>query len=266
MIGRILAGTGRSLLDSFDGAGATLLLLVRSLPWLRLAPLRYREIASLAFVYGVKSLPVVLIVAAFTGMIVSLQTGIALSQYGQQELMGNIVAIAMCREMGPFITALILTATAGSSIAAELGTMKVSEEIDALEVMSIRTEKFLVMPRLVALVLICPTLTLLTMILGTVGAAVVAHAQLDVAYRIFFDNALEALRTPGWYFGLPKDVYTGLTKSVVFGASIAVVSCANGLEARGGALGVGRAARNAVIVSFLLILILGYVMTWIFYR
>jgi phospholipid/cholesterol/gamma-HCH transport system permease protein len=266
MISRAILATGSFVLAAATRTGHTLLLLLRSLPWLRLAPKRHREIASLSFTYGVRSLPVVIVVAAFTGMIVSLQTGIALSQYGQQQIMGNIVAIAMCREMGPFITGLILTATAGSSIAAEIGTMKVSEEIDALEVMSIPAEKFLVMPRVLALLLVCPALTLLTMILGTVGASVVAAQQLGVDYRIFFDNATEALRTPNWYFGLPKDVYTGLLKSAVFGVSIAAVACANGLRASGGALGVGRAARSAVIVSFLLILVFGYFMTWLFYR
>jgi len=266
MILRIVEGTGRLLVRRAERTGSTIALLVRSVPWIRLAPWRHREISSLAFTYGVRSLPVVIVVAAFTGMIVSLQTGLALMQYGQQEIMGNIVAIAMCREMGPFITGLILTATAGSSIAAELGTMKVSEEIDALEVMSIPVEKFLVMPRVIALLLVCPTLTLLTMILGTAGGSVIAAQQLGVDYRIVWDNATEALRTPSWVFGLPKDIYTGITKSIVFGVSIAAVACANGLSARGGALGVGRAARNAVIVSFLLILVFGYFMTWVFYR
>ncbi len=266
MIGRLFTGTGGFLIDMAERAGFTILLLARSTRWFGNALGRPREIASLGYTYGVRSLPVVIVVAAFTGMIVSLQTGLALAQYGQQEIMGSIVAIAMCREMGPFITGLILTATAGSSIAAEIGTMNVSEEIDALEVMSIPPEKFLVAPRIFTLTLLCPTLTLLTMLLGICGAAVVAHAQLGVAYSIFFDNAIDALRTIDWYFGFPKDLYTGLFKSVVFGISIATVACANGLTARGGALGVGQAARNAVIVSFLLVLIFGYILTWILYR
>lgn len=266
MIQRVLAGTGAIVLRSIQDTGYTLMLLLRSLPWTRLAPMRHREISSLAFTYGLKSLPVVMVVATFTGMIVSLQTGLALARYGQQELMGSIVAIAMCREMGPFITAVILTATAGSSIAAELGTMRVSEEIDALEVMSVPCEKFLVMPRLVALLFVYPILTLMTMILGIVGAAVIAHEQLGVAYPIFFDNAIEVLRTSNWYFTLPKDVFVGLFKSLVFAISTTAVSCANGLRASGGALGVGQAARSAVISSFLLILILGYLITWACYR
>jgi len=266
MIRKVLAGTGEILVGMIDRTGETIVLLVCSLPWIRTAPARRRQIILLGYTYGVRALPVVLVVATFTGMIVSLQTGIALSQYGQQEIMGNVVAIAMCREMGPFITSLILTATAGSSIAAELGTMKVSEEIDALEVMSIPREKFLVMPRLVALTCVLPALTLITMLLGILGGSLVAREQLGVDYKIYFDNAIEALRTPHWVLGFPKDIYTGLFRSVVFGVSISVVACANGLRARGGALGVGRAARNSVIVSFLLILIFSYFMTWLFYR
>ena len=266
LIQRVLGGTGAFVLNRTIDAGYTLLMLARTLPWTRLAFARRREISSLAFTYGVKSLPVVVVVATFTGMIVSLQTGLALARYGQQEIMGSIVAIAMCREMGPFITAVILTATAGSSIAAELGTMRVSEEIDALEVMSVPCEKFVVLPRLIALILIYPVLTLLTMMLGIVGAGVIAHEQLGVAYSIFFDNAQDALRTTNWYFTLPKDIYVGLFKAVIFAISTTAVSCANGLRAQGGALGVGQAARSAVIASFLLILILGYLMTWAFYR
>jgi len=263
---RLIVDTGAFVLRSVWGAGYTLSLLGGSIRWLGTAPGRFGEIRSLLFTYGVRTLPVVIVVAAFTGMIVSLQTGLSLMRYGQQEIMGSIVAVAMCREMGPFITGLILTATSGSSIAAELGTMKVSEEIDALEVMSIPPERYLVMPRIFALTVVCPALTLLTMLLGTFGGAVVAKHQLGVSYTIFFDNAIQSLRTPDWYFSFPKDIYTGLFKAMIFGLSISCVACSNGLRAAGGALGVGRAARNAVLVSFLLILILGYVMSWMFYR
>jgi phospholipid/cholesterol/gamma-HCH transport system permease protein len=266
MIHRLVSNTGGFVLRSVWGAGYTLTLLGQAVRWLPASVVRRREIRSLLFTYGVRTLPVVTVVAAFTGMILSLQTGLTLMRYGQQEIMGSIVAVAMCREMGPFITGLILTATSGSSIAAEIGTMKVSEEIDALEVMSIPPERFLVMPRLIALTFACPALTFLTMMIGTLGGAVIARHQLGVSYTIFFDNAVQSLRTPDFHFSLPKDIYTGLFKATVFGISIASVACASGLRAEGGALGVGRAARSAVLVSFLLILILGYIMTWMFYR
>ena len=266
MIHRMVSGIGSYFIHSIRETGYTLALTARSLAWIRVIVRNRSVILELMYRSGVRAIPVVVVVGGFTGMILSLQTGINLLQYGQQQIMGGIVAVAMCREMGPFITGLILIATSGSVMAAELGTMKVSEEIDALEVMAVPPEKYLVLPRIIALTIVCPTLTILTDILGILGGALVARTQLGVSFEIYFDNAKEVLRTSYWFLGLPKDVYTGLFKAMVFGAMISAVGCARGLRTTGGALGVGRAARTSVLVSFLLIIIFGYFMSWMFYR
>jgi len=229
-------------------------------------PLReFRAVVNQMYDHGVKAIPVVILVAVFTGMIVSLQTGIELRGMGSEGLIGRIVAASMFREMGPFITAIILTATAGSACAAEIGTMRVSEEIDALEMMSIDPVRFLVLPRVAALGIMCVALTLMTDCFGTLGGAAIAKTQLGVSYPEFWEGARGALEGEYLLGFLAKDLYTGLLKAFVFGVLIGVVGCSQGLRASGGALGVGRAVRRAVVASIVLVLILGYYMTWAFY-
>mgnify|MGYP002713139555 CR=1 FL=1 len=259
----VLNDTGRYLRQSIEGAGYSVDLMLRSTVQVVFLHRKIRPTIDMMFSAGVKTIPVVTIVAIFAGMILALQTGIELQRIGSEGLIGNLVAISMTREMGPFITALIIAATVGSAIAAEIGTMSVSEEILALEVMSIDPVRFLVMPRVVALSLMVPILVGLADVLGIVGGAFVASAQLGVSMPNYFDAVRESLMDPTAL--LPKDIWTGLFKGWVFGAVIAIVSCSSGLRASGGALGVGRAVQLAVIQSFLLIIILGYIITWFFY-
>lgn len=214
---------------------------------------------------GIKVVHVVLLVGFSIGMVVSLQTGLELARIGQQDQIGTLVALSMAREMGPFITATILAAAVGSALAAELGTMAVSEELAALEVLSIDRVSYLVMPRVVALAILCPTLTILCDTVGIVGGGFVARSQLGVGLQLYYDTAIDSLQDPS-RLGLPKDVYAGLFKSFVFGIVIAIVSCASGIQAQGGALGVGNATRSAVRDSIILVIILNYFMTWFFYQ
>jgi phospholipid/cholesterol/gamma-HCH transport system permease protein len=160
--------------------------------------------------------------------------------------------------MGPFMTALILAASVGSGMAAEVGTMKVSEETDALEVMGIDPHRFLVLPRLLAMLLVTPILTIYTNFVGILGGAVVSYYQYAISFTRF--------RTEAFLYLTAKDVYTGLLKAVIFGAVIASVGCSQGLRASGGAIGVGHAVRRAVVVSYLMIIILGYYLTFLFFR
>jgi phospholipid/cholesterol/gamma-HCH transport system permease protein len=215
---------------------------------------------------GIKVVHVVLLVGFSMGMVVSLQTGLELSRIGQQDQIGTLVALSMAREMGPFITAIILAAAVGSALAAELGTMAVSEELAALEVLSIDRVSYLVMPRVVALAILCPTLTILCDTVGIVGGGFVARSQLGVVLRLYYDSAIESLQDPSDFFGLPKDVYAGLFKSFVFGIVAAVIATAAGIKAEGGALGVGHATRAAVRDSIILVIVLNYFMTWFFYQ
>ena len=215
------------------------------------------EVVMQLFTAGIKSLAVITVVALFTGMILALQTGLELRRYGQEVYIGSAVAVSMIREMGPFMTGLIISASVGSAIAAQIGTMTVSEEISALEVMSINPNRFLVMPRLVALVVMMPILTVYTNLLGILGGGIVGATQLGVSVQSYLDNATE--------FATNKDLYVGLFKSIIFGLVITTVSCHQGFVTTEGAVGVGRSTRRSVIISFLVILILGYMITRLFY-
>ncbi len=255
--------TGSFVRERVEGAGYTTRLLLCTLRLSYVIPKKYREVLDQMFATGVRTLPVALVVAVFAGMILSLQTGIELKRIGQQSMIGGIVAQALCREMGPFITGLIVAATVGSKMAAEIGTMAVSEEVTALEVMSIDPVRFLVLPRVIALSLMCPVLTVFADLVGILGGGFVAQVHLDTSFGFYYKAVIESLTVLEG--GLPKDVYVGLFKAWVFGLTIATVGCSAGLRATGGALGVGRAVQQAVVNSMLLIIVLGYIITWFFY-
>jgi phospholipid/cholesterol/gamma-HCH transport system permease protein len=251
---------GAFLSASTLGAGYTLGLVFETF-W-QVGSLRRRHTLEATlrqmFVCGIQTIPVTLVVSIFTGAILALNGGLTLEQIGQESLMGRIVAVSMTREMGPFMTALILAASVGSGMAAELGTMKVSEEVDALEIMAVRPTRFLVLPRLLAMMVMTPILTVYTCLVGILGGAIVSHYQYGVSFQRFRIEALLALTS--------KDIYTGLLKAFLFGIVIAAVGCSQGLRASGGAIGVGQATRRAVVVSYLLIIILGYYVTFLFFR
>lgn len=250
---------GRMILLACHEMGQALIMLTSATLYIRTLwrPRARRETTMQLYITGIKSLGVITVVAFFTGMILALQTGLELRRFGQEVNIGTAVTVVMIREMGPFMTGLIIAASVGSAIAAQLGTMAVSEEIAALEVMSIDPNRFLVMPRLVALAMMMPILTIYTNLLGIVGGGIVGATQLGVAFQAYIDNATR--------YAENKDLYVGLFKSVIFGVIIATVSCHQGLTTSEGAVGVGRATRRTVIVSFLLILIVGYMITRLFY-
>ena len=172
---------GRGLLSVIHGAGYNLILLYRTLSYTGSVFSRSREILRQMYVMGVLSLPLTSLVALFTGMVMALQIGIELLRWGIQVEIGTIVTASMSREMGPIWTGIVLAARAGSGMAAELGTMKVSEEIDALEVMSIDPARYLVMPRLVALLLVAPILTIYSDLIGVLGGQGVGDVEEGVA-------------------------------------------------------------------------------------
>ncbi len=240
-----------------EQVGFTLIMLGKAVLFMRFAPVKRHEVLKHMHITGIKSLLVCSIVAFFTGMILALQSGIQLKKFNQAELVGNLVISSMTMEMGPFITALIITASVGSAMAAEIGTMKVTEQIDALEMMSISPIKFVVMPRVLALTVMLPAVTIYTVILGTFGGAIIAKYQLGIGYDTYFMRVMESL--------VFKDMYVGLFKALVFGFIISGISCANGLKTTNGVIGVGETTRRSVVASFLMILIIGYFMTSIFY-
>ncbi len=216
-----------------------------------------REIMSQITLCALNGLPVAVIVAFFTGLVLSLQVGSQLLKFGQQSAIGALVAIAMCREMGPVMTGNILAGLIGSKMAAEIGTMKVSEEIDALEVMSIDPVRFLIMPRVLAMCIVCPLLTMYADVVGITGGYLVASRLLNVSYEAYVREITNFLEL--------KDITVGLLKSLIFGMTISVVGCAQGLRAEHGAYGVGRVTMRAVVIASVLILVFDWFAGWFFF-
>ena len=207
---------------------------------------------------GVKSVPVVMITALFTGMVLALQASISLEEKlkGVIQFMGRTVALPFVRELGPVLTALIVTGRIGSAIAADLGTMKVTEQMDALQTMGTRPIRYLGVPRLVACLLMLPLLTVMADVVGILGGFLIASLMLDVSAIQYFSDIPQMLTL--------TDLWAGLGKTFFFGAIIAVVSCYKGFGTRGGAEGVGRATTEAVVWSSMLILISDYFLTAFF--
>ncbi len=258
----IFRTTGERILGLIEDAGYGVQLWCQSVVWTVLAGLfRVRAIFEQLYICGVQSVIVTLIVGAFTGMILALQTGLVLKQYQIQSFIGMVVMVTLLKELGPFMCAFILAGRVGSAMAAELGTMAVSEEIDALQVMSINPVKFLVMPRFIALTLVAPILTIFADIVGVIGGGMVAKYQVGVSYTLYYKRIWEYLE--GAELSL---IYGGLVKAMVFGMLISIIGCSNGLRATRGAEGVGRASRRTVVDSFLLILIFNYFMSSILNR
>ena len=256
----MFAHLGRKVLMVCRNTGTAMLMLLeafRDIPYM-VSPKHRHDVLHQQFLTAIKSLGVITVVGLFTGMILALQTGLELRRYGQEVYIGSAVTVVMLREMGPFMTGLIIAASVGSAIAAQIGTMTVSEEISALEVMSIPPARYLVTPRLVAMITMMPLVTVYTNIIGVVGGAIVGQTQLGVSMTAYMDNATQ--------FAANKDLYVGLLKSVLFGIIIATVACHQGFSAKQGAVGVGLATRRTVVVSFLIILTVGYMVTRLFYQ
>jgi len=257
-IKRLLNLTLLRLIKMADFAGFGILIFIDTILHLKYIIKKRHEILMQMYNAGVRTFIVVSIVAMFTGMILTLHSGIEMKRYNMQAQVGNLVMASLTREMGPFTAAIILIAAVGSAMAAEIGTMKVSEEIDALEIMSISPVGYLVMPRVVALAVMMPIASIYTTILGTLGGGIIAQTHLDVTFSTYYMHALQSLHF--------KAVYVGLFKAFVFGIFISCISCAHGLKAVNGASGVGKATRNSVVASFLIVLISGYIITEIFFR
>lgn len=254
-----LARFGRWVLVLCQSVGQAALITLRALAYSvqALSARSRREVSYQMYVTGIRSLGVLSVVALFTGMIFALQVGLELQPYGQEDQVGGGVTVVMMREMGPFMTGMIIAASVGSAIAAQLGTMTVSEEIAALEIMSIDPVRFLVMPRLVALMLMMPILTFYTDMLAVVGGGIIAQTQLGVSPEVYIDNLL--------LYAENKDLYVGLIKAFVFGIIICAVACFQGFATKSGAVGVGQATRRTVVVSFLTILVVGFIITKLLY-
>jgi phospholipid/cholesterol/gamma-HCH transport system permease protein len=204
-----------------------------------------------------KSIPVVLITGLSTGMVLALQSYNGFQRFRAESLVGTVVALSMTRELGPVLTGLMVAGRAGAAMAAELGTMRVTEQIDALASMGVNPVKYLVFPRFVAGVMMLPILTVLADWIGIVGGYFVSVKLLDVNSTVYIRRTLDYLEV--------NDVYGGLLKAVIFGGIISLISCHRGFTAGGGAEGVGQATTGAVVTSCVLILISDYFLTALLY-
>ncbi|MFH1191427.1 MAG: ABC transporter permease [Candidatus Omnitrophota bacterium] len=220
-------------------------------------PYKYNHIIEQAKKAGYDSLPIVSVVSLFIGFIFALQFGYFMQRIGSEMYIASLVALAIVRELGPVITALIVAGRVGAANTAELGSMQVTEQIDALETLATNPIKYLVVPRFVALSIMLPLLTLFANIIGIMGSYIICVVKLGITSNMYMHMTFSAL----FY----KDLFTGLFKAWIFGMVIALVSCYEGFNVEGGAVGVGQATTRSVVFSFLMIIAADCFITALFY-
>jgi phospholipid/cholesterol/gamma-HCH transport system permease protein len=230
--------------------------------WLLIAPFRgkgYRLSQVLAQMVriGVHAVPMAALTTLTIGLVLAMQSAMQLQSLGAAQYVPRLVASALVRELAPLIVAIIVIGRSGSAVTAELGTMKVSEEIDALEVMAIPPMSFLILPRFLAMILMMPVLTVFGIYVGMFGGWLITYFNLDMSTAYYVSHALDYVE--------PRDIVITLTKSLVFGFLIVTISCHTGLNVRGGAEGVGLATTRSVVLSLFAVFISNAIVTALFY-
>lgn len=274
---KLLEPLGDWALAFFSYIGGAALLFLRTsagmlrLPWGRwasvgMAPWRWEALArdrrwfNLADQMekvGVASFPLVFLTALFTGMVLALQSAYQLQKIAAETYIGSLVALSMVRELGPVLTALVIAGRVGAAITAEVGTMRVTEQIDALQTLGTDPVRYLAVPRLAALLVMLPILTVYADLIGVLGGYLVGVYKLGIGSSLYMNMTWDSLTI--------KDVFTGLFKAAVFAAIISTISCYEGFETSGGAEGVGRSTTLSVVISFILIITADCFFTALFY-
>ena len=257
MFVHILESFGRQVIQIVENNGRIMILLFQALYNLRERP-KSRHVLQQMVHLGVDSLPIVLLTILFTGMVMTLQTANEFIKYGAQSSVGGIVAISMLRELAPVLTGVVVSGRVGAAIAAEIGSMKVTEQIDALRVMAVNPIQYLVVPRLLACLIMLPILVIFADIIGTLGGYLVATLYSGIS-SFTYVNSIRL-------FADAYDVIGGLIKSMFFGGTIAIIGCYKGLTAQEGAEGVGRATTASVVSSIVIIFISNYFLSMLLYR
>lgn len=216
-------------------------------------PFYGRDVVEQLDSIGIGSLTVVLLTGLFTGMVLALQSGMTLDQFGARSVVGRLVSASMVKELGPVLTALMVTGRVGSGIAAELGSMVVTDQIAALRALGTDPVRKLVLPRVIAGTVMVPVLTVIANGVGMLGGMIISVTQLKVAASIYWSNVVEGL--------FVADIWMGLIKPVVLGFALVSIGCHVGLRARGGTQGVGRATTNAVVSGSVAVLVLDFLVT-----
>jgi len=258
----VFGATGRIALNQVFAATRVTLLIADTMYWMCVAPLlgkglRVRATLDQFVSYGAHSLPIVGLICFLIGAIMAMQSAYQLEAFGMLQLVPALVGVSGMRELAPLMAAIIVTGRSGSAITAEIGTMKVSEELDALEVMGVNITKQLVVPKVLGMLLALPCLTVLAILIMMAGGYTLSVFGLGLTHTLYIENTANYLD--------PVDFATGMTKSVFFALTIALVGVYRGLQVEGGAEGVGKMTTASVVTSIFLIIVVDLLFTALFF-
>jgi phospholipid/cholesterol/gamma-HCH transport system permease protein len=257
LLNRVLEALGRAVLRLLEELGRFFTMLGRVLVWAPRPPYDVPEWLRQMVRVGVDSVPVVFLTTLFTGMVLALQTYNGFARFNAQHFVGSVVALSLMRELSPVLAALMVTGRVGSSMAAEIGTMRVTEQIDALRALATEPVQYLIVPRVIASILMLPLLVVLGDVVGMYGGYLVAVQLLGANPVSYYQSSFERLDM--------IDFTSGLVKAAAFGLIFSVVACVRGYYTRGGAEGVGRSTTQAVVVASLAILLTDFFLTRLLY-
>lgn len=245
---------GTELISLAEEAGRFAFLVRSTATWIARGKIEWRQVLVQMVRIGVDSLPVTMMTTFFTGMVLGMQTGASSKHFFNEPLfVGAVVSFAIVMELSPVMTALVVAGRAGAAIAAELGTMKVTEQLDALYTLGTDPVRYLVIPRVLAFIFVLPILTVVSDFTGVFGGWVVAYVKLRIPTTVYWHDIINNME--------PRHFWHGFDKTFVFAAAISLISCFKGISTRGGAEGVGKATTAAVVVSMVSVLILDYFVT-----
>jgi phospholipid/cholesterol/gamma-HCH transport system permease protein len=255
-VARQLESLGERVLEQVDRVGRFVLLVGATFRAARRPRFPLLETVRQLEAIGSRSTTIVLITALFTGMVLALQTGIALERFGAKLYVGSVVGLSLARELGPVLTALMVSGRVGAGITAEIGAMQVTEQIDAIRSMGADPVQKLVLPRVLAATLALPLLTIMAVVLGVMGGLLIAATQFGITPNFYLDTIYSTVTV--------EDVLSGVSKTFVFGWIIAMVGCFTALETTGGTVGVGRSTTTAVVVASISVLVSDFFLTKVF--
>jgi phospholipid/cholesterol/gamma-HCH transport system permease protein len=243
----------------FKGVLSLFLLTLYWIFWgpFRKKPVFFPQVFAQTVFGGVNSILIVCFINLSMGAVLAMQSAYQLQQLGATIYVAALVAVSVTREIGPVLTALVIAGRVGAAITAELSTMKVTEQIEALETLALNPVRYLVVPRFLALLIMLPCLVMLADLAGMFGGFLIGTTSLDLRAGLYIDTTLNFL--------VKKDIFTGLFKSVIFSMVITMISCYQGLATEGGAEGVGRSTTNSVVISFIFIIVADAILTALFY-
>ena len=253
----VIENIGRVTISFVEELGLLCIFFFQIITYLVRPPLFLKQLVKQMEFIGIRSTTVVMLTGIFTGMVSALQTHHGFSLFGAESLVGSTTALGILRELGPVLAALMVTARAGSAMTAEIGIMRVTQQIDALVVMGVNPFQYLIIPRVIATIIMMPMLTLIFDSIGMIGSYIVGTVVLDIDKGVFMARVVD-------YVGY-EDLFSGLIKGAFFGAILAIVGCYKGYSTSGGAEGVGRAATHSVVMSSVSILIADYILTAIMF-